>query len=205
MFLARQIFFLFFDTFSADSSCRLLSYTHTKGHDWTSTQASKYWHMAVDILSARWLIVKRTSLTADIATNIIQEGRIYHRKRELPLINACRWEHLQCCCKAIPTRGSIYCVCSWHKHGHTRRRKLGLHLQLQDERERGEKGKRQEYRREHELRMRAQQTNKSGHEYQCKRTVEYTTVSAVRVVATCVDGMNLHRRNVFIQSHQERK
>ena len=64
-----------------------------------------------------------------------------------------------------------YCVCSWHKHGHTRRRKWGVHLQLQDERE----GKRQEYRREHELRMRAQKTNKSGHEYQCKRTMEYTT------------------------------
>ena len=43
---------------------------------------------------------------------------------------------------------------------------LGLDLQLQDERE----GRRQEYRREHELRMRAQKTNKSGHEYQCKRT-----------------------------------
>ena len=36
-------------------------------------------------------------------------------------------------------------------------------------------GKRQEYRREHELRMRAQKANKSGHEYQCKRTIEYTT------------------------------
>ena len=109
MFLARQIFFLAFDTFSADSSCRLLSYIHNKDtnyHDWTSTQASKYWYMAVDILSARWLIAKRTSLTVDNATNIIQEGRICHRKRKLPLINACRWEQLQCCNKAIPTRGS---------------------------------------------------------------------------------------------------
>ena len=109
MFLARQIFFLAFDTFSADSSCRLLSYTHKKDtidHDWTSAQASKYWYMAVDILSVRWLIAKRTSLTVDNATNIIQEGRICHRKRKLPLINACRWEKLQCCNKAIPTRGS---------------------------------------------------------------------------------------------------
>ena len=69
----------------------------------------------------------------------------------------------------------FYCVCSWHKHGHTRRRKLGLHLQLQDEKERGEKGKRQEYRREHVLRMRAQKPNKSGHEYECNHTIEYTT------------------------------
>ena len=65
------------------------------------------------------------------------------------------------------------CVCSWHTRGHTSCRKLGLHLQLQDER-RGEKGKRQEYRREHVLRMRAQKTNRSGHEYECKNTVEYT-------------------------------
>ena len=36
-----------------------------------------------------------------------------------------------------------------------------------------ERGKRQEYRREHELRMRAQKANKSGHEYQCKRTIHY--------------------------------
>ena len=114
MFLARQIF-LAFDTFSADSSCQLLSYTHkkdTNDHDWTSTQPSKYWCMAVDILSARWLIAKRTSLTADNATNIIQEGRIYHRKRKLPLINACRREKLQCCSKAIPTTGSISCESS---------------------------------------------------------------------------------------------
>ena len=101
-------------------------YTHTKkdtnDHDWTPTQASKYWYMAVDILSARWLIAKRTlsSLTADNATNITQEGRIYHRKRKLPLINACRWEQLQCCSKAIPTRGSISCesngnLCGQHE------------------------------------------------------------------------------------------
>ena len=68
--------------------------------------------MAVDILSARWLIPKRTSLTADNATTIIQEGRIYHRKRKLPLINACRLEQLQCGSKAIPTRGSISCESS---------------------------------------------------------------------------------------------
>ena len=43
----------------------------------------------------------------------------------------------------------------------------GVHLQLQDERE----GKRQEYRREHELRMRAQKANKSGHEYQSMANV----------------------------------
>ena len=30
-------------------------------------------------------------------------------------------------------------------------------------------------------------------------------VSAVRVVATCVDGMNLHWHNVFMKNHQERK
>ena len=71
--------------------------------------------MVVDILSAGWLIAKRTSLTADNATNIIQEGRIYHRKRKLPLINACRWEQLQCCSKAIaiPTRGNISCESKW--------------------------------------------------------------------------------------------
>ena len=58
---------------------------------------------------------------------------------------------------------------------HTRAHKTQvLHLQLQDERS-GEKGKRQEYGREHELRMRAQQTDKSGHEYQCKCAIEYTT------------------------------
>ena len=53
--------------------------------------------------------------------------------------------------------------------------KLGLHLQLQDERERGEKGKRQAYRREHVLRMRAQKPNKSGHEYECNHTIDYTS------------------------------
>ena len=96
--------------------CRLflpIAFLHTQkdtiDHDWTSIQASKYWYMAVDILLARWLIPKRTSLTADNATTIIQEGRIYHRKRKLPLINACRWEQLQCGSKAIPTRGSISC------------------------------------------------------------------------------------------------
>ena len=69
-----------------------------------------------------------------------------------------------------------YCVCSWHTHRHTRRRKWGVHLQLQDKRERGERrGKRQEYRREHVLRMRAQKPNKSGHEYECNHTIEYTT------------------------------
>ena len=41
----------------------------------------------------------------------------------------------------------------------------------------GEKGKRQEYRREHVLRMRAQKPNKSGHEYECNHTIEYTTIS----------------------------
>ena len=71
--------------------CRLflpIAFLHTQkdtnDHNWTSTQASKYWYMAVDILSARWLIPKRTSLTADNATTITQEGRIYHRKRKLP-------------------------------------------------------------------------------------------------------------------------
>ena len=115
MFLARQIFL----------SLRHIQYrlflpiaflhTHkkdTNDHDWTSTQTSKYWHMAVDILSARWPIAKRTASTADNATNIIQEGRIYHSKRKLPLINACRWEQLQCCSKAIPTRGSNNCESS---------------------------------------------------------------------------------------------
>ena len=48
-------------------------------------------------------------------------------------------------------------------------------MQLQDERERGEKEKRQEYRSEHVLRMRAQKPNKSGHEYECNHTIEYTT------------------------------
>ena len=62
-----------------------------------------------------------------------------------------------------------------HTHGHTRRRKWGVHLQLQDERERGEKGKRQEYRREHVLHMRVQTPNKSGHEYERNHTIEYTT------------------------------
>ena len=56
----------------------------------------------------------------------------------------------------------------------------GVHLQLQDERE----GKRQEYRREHELRMRAQKANKSGHEYQCKRTIEYTTTSTILLLVS---------------------
>ena len=68
-----------------------------------------------------------------------------------------------------------YCVCSWHTHEHTRRRKWGVHLQLEDERERGEKGKRQECRGEHVLRMRAQKPNKSGHKYECNHTIEYTT------------------------------
>ena len=68
-----------------------------------------------------------------------------------------------------------YCLCSWHKHGHTRRRKWGVHLQLQDEREGEKKGKRQEYGREHVLRMRAHKPNKSGHEYECNHTIEYTT------------------------------
>ena len=74
------------------------------------------------------------------------------------------------------TTCAAYCVCSWHKHGHTRLRKLGVHLQLQDERERGNKGKRQEYRREHVLRMRAQKPYKSGHEYEWNHTIEYTTL-----------------------------
>ena len=51
-----------------------------------------------------------------------------------------------------------YCVCSWHTHGHTRRRNLAV---ARRER-RGAKGKREEYRREHVLRMRAQKPNKSG-------------------------------------------
>ena len=68
-----------------------------------------------------------------------------------------------------------YSVCSWHTDGHTRRRKWGVHLQLQDEREGGEEGKRQEYGREHVLHMRAQKPNKSGHEYECNYTIEYTT------------------------------
>ena len=50
-----------------------------------------------------------------------------------------------------------------------------MHLQLQDEREGEKKGKRQEYGIEHVLRMRAPKPNKSGHEYECNHTIEYTT------------------------------
>ena len=75
-------------------------------------------------------------------------------------------------------RTSRYCVCSWHKHGHTRRRKLGVHLQLQDEREGEKKGKDKSM--EESMccacvHMRAQKPNKSGHEYECNHTIEYTT------------------------------
>ena len=110
MFLARQIL----PQPSTHSVQTLLANcfpTHTqtkdtKDHVWTSTQASKL------LVCGGWYPVspvtdrKRTSLTADNARNIIQEGRICHSKRKLPLINVCRWEQLQCCSKAIPTRGS---------------------------------------------------------------------------------------------------
>ena len=41
--------------------------------------------------------------------HIIQEGRIYHTNRKLYFLwtKARRWEQLQCCSKAKPTRGSI--------------------------------------------------------------------------------------------------
>ena len=42
-----------------------------------------------------------------IMQHIIQEGRIYHTKRKLRLTKARRWEQLQWCSKAKPTRGSI--------------------------------------------------------------------------------------------------
>ena len=87
-----------------------IAFLHTqKRHKWPWLNIYTSWQILVYggwYPVSLWLIAKRTSLKADNATNIIQEGRIYHSKRELPLINACRWEQLQCCSKAIPTRGS---------------------------------------------------------------------------------------------------
>ena len=114
-------FFSAFDTFSADSSCQLLSYTHTHTHTHKKTQMTMIEHQHKLANTGIWrliscqpgdstVIAKRTSLTADNATNIIQEGRIYHRKRKLPLINACRWEQFSAAAKQYsPTRGSISC------------------------------------------------------------------------------------------------
>ena len=72
-----------------------------------------------------------------------------------------------------------------------------MHLQLQDEREGEKKGKRQEYGREHVLRMRAQKPNKSGHEYECNHTIEYTTTSTQLGTFRVVLSRYLRPESVF--------
>ena len=55
-FFGKTDFFLAFDTFSADSSCQLLSYTQKKTQLTMIEhlhKLAKYWCMAVDIPSAR--------------------------------------------------------------------------------------------------------------------------------------------------------
>ena len=54
-FWQDRFFFPAFDTFSADSSCSESAFPHTQkdtnDHDWTSTQASRYWSAAVIVRS----------------------------------------------------------------------------------------------------------------------------------------------------------
>ena len=116
MFLARH-FFPAFDKFSADSSCSESAFPDTKRHKWpwvniyTSQQIlvgnghrSYGWFSVSPVLN--WSQHKGLP-QQQIMQHITQEGIIYHTKRKLLLTKARRWEQLQCCSKAKPTRGSI--------------------------------------------------------------------------------------------------
>ena len=90
-------FFPAFDTISAVSSCWLLSYTHTHTNTqwpwmniYTSWQILVRVWLTVDILTVSLVTDrKREFHGSSNATNIIQEGGIYHTKKN----NSPRWMH----------------------------------------------------------------------------------------------------------------
>ena len=76
--------------------------------------------------------------------------------------------------KLIPSSSPVLCMFVAQTRTH-KTQETGIVLAVARWERAGREGKRQEYRREHVLRMRAQKPNKSGHEYKCNHTIENTT------------------------------